>query len=701
MTVTRYHVILVGLCLAIGALALWAYLPGLHGDFLFDDYANLPALGADGPVTSWSVFWRYLTSGQADPTGRPLALLSFLLDARDWPASPFPFKRTNLAIHLLNGALLALLLVRLGRRAVAAAAPNDTSASRRAAIAALLGAAFWLVHPLFVSTTLYVVQREAMLPATFTLLGLLLWLKGRGCLLRGHRWQGLAWMVAGLTGCTALAVLSKANGILLPGLALVLEYVLLRPLDELAPTCSSVTPIAAGAQRTNRRAFALLAWPVSAAVAGYLLYQGWHGWHAGVTEVRPWTPTQRLLTEPRVLLDYLRLLWLPRTFTPGVFNDQIQASRSLLQPLSALPALAALIGLAAGAWWLRRRWPATALAALFYLVGQALESTTIPLELYFEHRNYLPSLLLFWPLALWVCGLRVSFCPRPAAITQFDSTDHVTRIRQDRAKAILGAALLIGLALMTHARATLWGNSTEQALLWATLNPDSPRAQAYAAQAEMALGHPQAAVRRLDAALERHPGEMQLALNLLAAECQAGHLDVATMASASHALATSRDAGALLASWFGRAIAQTAKPPCPELNAAAVARLLEAARSNPLLTNSAGRRQDLYSLQGQLALASGKGSDALGWFDRALDQQVTATTAFKQAAMLGSTGHAKEALAHLDYYQASRQHEQPPATGMPRIHAWVLDRQQYWDRELVRLRNTLLADQRAQSPATR
>src|SRR5690348_14370979 len=89
----------VALCLvalaAILALAWWAYHPGLSGDFLFDDFANLPALGATGPVDNWATFWRYITSGKADPTGRPLTLLTFLIDARNWPAAPYPFKVTN------------------------------------------------------------------------------------------------------------------------------------------------------------------------------------------------------------------------------------------------------------------------------------------------------------------------------------------------------------------------------------------------------------------------------------------------------------------------------------------------------------------------------------------------------------------------------------------------------------------------------
>jgi hypothetical protein len=97
------------------AVAWAAYHPGLSGDFLFDDFANLPSIGATGPVDNWATFWRYITSGDADPTGRPLTLLTFLIDARNWPANPYPFKFTNVVLHLINGALLAWVLWKLGK----------------------------------------------------------------------------------------------------------------------------------------------------------------------------------------------------------------------------------------------------------------------------------------------------------------------------------------------------------------------------------------------------------------------------------------------------------------------------------------------------------------------------------------------------------------------------------------------------------
>jgi hypothetical protein len=674
------------LSLLIVGLAWVAYAPGLHGGFLFDDYSNLPALGSTGPVNTWPVFWRYITSGTADPTGRPLTLLSFLLDAHDWPADPFPFKRTSLILHLFNGALLALLLRRLGRSAF------KIADKRRIDLAAVIGAGMWLLHPLFVSTTLYIVQREAMLPATFTLLGLLAWLHGRADIARGDTWRGSAWIAVGLGGCTVLGVLSKANGILLPALALVVEYALLRPTSAQGHSAARKEQ---KRRRIYRRSMLLFGWLPTAIVAGYLLEQGWSGITRGISSVRPWTLGERLLTEPRVLLDYLELLWLPRPFTPGLFNDHIQASTSWWSPATTLPAILAVFGLIIGAWLLRRRWPALAVAVLFYFVGQSLESSTVALELYFEHRNYLPAMLMFWPLALWLCDVRL----RVPATGHPGAAPAAAWITARQAKLALAVLVLCGLALMTHARAGLWGNSHDQALLWARLNPESPRAQANAAQAEMTAGQPKQAVQRLLPALAKAPDQVQLAINLFSAQCVLGHVDEATLVASRHALSTTRDPGALLVSWFDRAMRQVAQPPCPQLSYATLDGLLQAALTNPYLASNPGRQQDIHYLLGHIALLQGHANAALAEFNRALDSQVRVSAALKQAALLGASGFPRLGLAHLDHLAAEPEESYQPGFGMPRMHAWVLERQQYWLKEMAHLRATLRDDAAQQSHA--
>jgi protein O-mannosyl-transferase len=631
-----------------------SYAPGLHGGFLFDDFGNLPALGASGPIDRWSTFWRYITSGIADPTGRPLTLLTFLLDAHDWPADPFSFKRTNLVLHLLNGVLLYALLTRLGRTLAVE--------SIRCQLAALVGATLWLLHPLLVSTTLYIVQREAMLPATCVLAGLLTWLYGRSRLATGKVAAGVSWSILGLGGFTLLGTLAKANGALLPLYALLIETILLATRQPLATD---------HARRAQRVLSVILMWVPALAIGTYLGWVGVHGILVGGPAARPWTYAQRLLTEPRVLIDYLQLLWLPRPFSSGLFNDQYSASTSLWHPLSTLPALVTVVALIVGAWRLRRRYPAWALAVLFYFAGQLLESTSIPLELYFEHRNYIPALLMFWPLGLWLADGRSLRIP----------------------KRILLICLPLGLAWMTHVRAELWGDVHQQARIWVQINPNSPRAQANLAAIEMESGHPQRAINRLEKLLAAQPEQAQLAFNLIGARCMTGGVRSAELVAANTAMRKTANVGALLSHWFDRILPAVMAGDCPGLTPFELRGLIHSGLQNPALA-AAGPRQDLVYLRGRIALAEQKPDAALADFTQALDLQVRPGMALQAAATLGTAGYPAQGLQLLDHYQNVQKNVMAPGMGMPMIHDWILARQHYWPLELSRLRELLEQQER-------
>ncbi|HET7561924.1 MAG TPA: tetratricopeptide repeat protein [Rhodanobacteraceae bacterium] len=638
--------------LALLLVAGWfAYHPGLSGDFLFDDFGNLPAIGATGPIDHWATFWRYITSGTADPTGRPLTLLSFLLDARNWPASPRPFKVTNVLLHLLNGALLAAVLLRLGRAL--------QLEEKQARIAALFGTGAWLLHPLLVSTTLYIVQREAMLPATFVLIGMYGWMASRDAFGQGHVRRGFAGMLLSAWGCTLLATLGKANGALLPLLLLLVEWIVLAPNRPM--------PTPAARHQLRRAVWILLALPTVLLAAWLLL--GIPGQVRGAGEVRDWTMGQRLLTEPRAIVDYLRLLFVPHAHSSGLFNDAFPLSTGWLHPGSTLPCVLAVLALIGAGFALRRRAPAVALALLFYFAAQLLESGWIPLELYYEHRNYLPSVLLFWPIGI---GLGT-----PGALRWL--------------RGLVAAAILIWLASLTLQRASLWGNGYKQALIWAALNPDSARAQANAAQYDMQHDRPRLAAARLRNALAAHPHDLQIPVNLIGAECQLDALRPQALQATRRALATTRVGGTLGFNWLNSAIEMAKTRQCRGLDFDAVQSLLDAARGNPYWQRVPGRQQDLAHLQGMLDLAEGKPEQTLREFDRALALEPRPGTALEQAAILGASGEPKLGLEHLDHF-ATLAPEPKPGWSMARIHAWVLHHQHYWDHEIARLHSTLAAD---------
>jgi protein O-mannosyl-transferase len=637
------------LALTLPLLGWWVYRNGLSGTFLFDDFNNLQHLGDFGRIDSLQKLLLYLSSGNADPIGRPLALLSFLIDADNWPASPESFKRTGVLLHLLNGMLLAWTLLKLGRRL--------RLAEGRAELAALLGAALWTLHPLLVSTTLYVVQREAMLPATFTLIGALLWIEGGDRCLEG-RPGALRYLLGGAWGCAILATLCKANGILLPLLLLVTEYTI--PARAAADN-------AADSQKLRRASLLLLGLP-SIALGLWLLCK-LPGAFTGATYGRPWTLAQRLLTEPRVLCDYLALLWIPRASGSSLFNDAFSASTDALHPWTTLPSIALILALIVAGFALRRRRPALAFALLFYFAGQLLESTVIPLELYFEHRNYLSALPMFWPLALWLTG---------------DGPLRTVRLA-------LALLLPLILAALCHTRVGVWGRPYQQAVLTADIDATSPRAQANAAAYETAHGRPELAIIRLAAATGRMPDEAQLAVNLIDAECAAGGVEPVAIRRTAYALEHNREQAELVQNWLVKAIGLTGRGACRGLNAQTMERLIEAVRRNPHYSKAGGHVHDVEQLEGRLALARGDSATALQHFNAGLAAFATPDGALQQAALLGSAGFPELGLQHLEYYKTLKPADRG-LRGMAAVHLWLLDRQGFWTEEFTRMEQLLRDD---------
>lgn len=647
-----------GAFIVLALIAWFSHLPGLSGAFLFDDFVNLNALGAYGPVDNTETFWRYITSGTADPTGRPIALLTFLLDANNWPADPWPFKRTNVLLHLLNGGLLFVLLWRWGRLLV-----EDRHQS---GIAAAFGAGLWMLHPLMVSTTLYIVQREAMLPATFILLGLLGYTAGHLQMAQGKQ-HGL-WLAAGsVVLFTVLAVLSKANGALLPALTWLADRLFLsryRPLPE---------PRSRSARRMR---LVVLALPMLL-LAAYLTQILWNGFVHGTPAHRPWTMGERLMTESRIFFDYLTLLWVPRPYSGGLFNDAYVVSKGLLDPTSTLFAVLALLTLVAGAVAWCRQLGVWALAFLFFAIGHVMETGVLPLELYYEHRNYLPAMLMFWPPGL--------------LLAQGISTHRNVSLRPVRILLLLILPLLM--AGMTWARASLWGDPLSQARSWVDLSPDSPRARAYAAQLEMDRGNLSVAIEQLEELLAQKPDEVQLALNLLGAKCQRGGLDEADLIAAEQALRTATILQRIGYEWFEKAIPAAANGSCPGLGFKQMERLIAAARSNPRVQGVPGRQQDLNNATAQLALLQHQSDAALEHFNRAYDAQPKPGVALVQAALLASAGYYGQALAHLDHAKANKP---PPKLhkirDMAGLHQWLLEREGYWASEMTILECKIAQD---------
>lgn len=413
-------------------LAALVYLPGLGGDFVFDDYPNIvqnPAIHAE--TLDADTLARAAQAYQPGAIGRPLATLSFALDHLAWGGlEPFGFKLTNLLVHLLNLALGFALL----RRVFALANPAEAEGAWRPA---LLIALLWAIHPLQVGTVLYVVQRMEMLAVTSLLLALLAYLRGRTDQIAG---RGAGWGWIALSGLLAASgLLSKESAVIFPLLTLALELTLLR--------FAGATP---GQARFWRWGYA-----AGTALAAIVFFAVVVPMYAApeMYAYRDFTLTERLLTQLRVLPMYLGQGLLPH---PGgmLFNyDHLEASRGLLQPGTTLAGGLFLAALAAAAWWLRHRLPLVALGIMWFFAGHFLTSNVVPLEHAFEHRNYLPLLGVLLALA----GL----------FQRFD---------QQRAVQGLAVVAILAFAFITGLRSLTWGNPLMLAAEHVAVNPLSARA---------------------------------------------------------------------------------------------------------------------------------------------------------------------------------------------------------------------------------
>ena len=475
--------------------ATWAYWPGLRGPFLFDDFGSIEDLGDLGGVVDWHTFKAFVFGGHAGPTGRPLALLSFLIDGNNWPTDPWPFKRTNLVVHLINAGLLGLIAERLLRLT-----QFDVAKARWCALAV---AAVWLLHPFLVSTTLYAVQRMAQLATLFVFLGLLGYLHGRA-MLQSHPVKAYLIMSVSIAGGTLLSTISKENGILLPLLVGVAEWTViasnkgrLGQLDRVWATAFIVLPSLA----------------VFFYLGSFVARRGFFD----IIVARDFSLYERLLTESRVLVDYLQHWFIPKLYTTGVFQDHFIKSEGLLSPATTLASAllhAALIGVG---FFSRRRQPLLSFAILFFYAAHLLESTVLSLELYFEHRNYLAAAFLSLPLIV-----------------------ALQRVARPQAFAVVTVAVALMLTGFTRYSATIWSDYRSMVAASAAKAPTSARAQQQYAVDLFNAGRADEALAVVDRAIGNLPEKTELHLTKATMLCNTGALNAETFAEAARALSRNR-----------------------------------------------------------------------------------------------------------------------------------------------------------------
>lgn len=431
--------------IALAAITIITYWPGLNGPFLFDDIANI----IDNPYLrindlSFPSLYAAASTNSSGPTGRPLSSLSFALNfyATDGAISASAMKATNLAIHVLNGVLVLCLSYLI---LTALVAGNRLAASKKECLwLAVACGSIWTLHPFQLTAVLYVVQRMTSLAATFTIIGLIFFIIGRRKLTTSSK--GISLILTGIIFVPVIGLGAKETAALTPLFALLIEVTVFRGVLH-NPRLK---------KHLNFIYITFIAIPC-------LLSALWFFQSGMLSEqyaTRSFTLTERLLTESRILWLYLSSILLPRTNSMGLFLDDIAISHGFLQPLTTAFSVISLIGLASLLLYglLRNKLPWVVLGLSWFFIGHLIESTVLPLELAFEHRNYTPS----FGVVLFVVIATYKLLNRANA----------------RRSVVLLAAILppITLAAATHVRAGQWSSRDTLTALEVLHHPTSPRA---------------------------------------------------------------------------------------------------------------------------------------------------------------------------------------------------------------------------------
>tara|TARA_R110001592_G_scaffold331753_1_gene614798 strand:+ start:4037 stop:5980 length:1944 start_codon:yes stop_codon:yes gene_type:complete len=424
MRISFLHAFLIGL---LSVLILAIYFPGLSGALYYDDYTNLDGLAR---VVDFPSALSFSLDGGAGPLGRPLALISFAVQAASWPDSPRDFLLVNLVIHVVNAGLLYFISFRvLTYMGIVPAARIPT--------VAFLGVLLWSVLPINVSATLIAIQRMTGLSAVFGLMGILSYLYCYRLYTKSSMssFSVLVLQFGSLCLFVSLSIFVKESGALIPFYVLVLELTLLRSFGLRLPY-----------YRTRIRL-------LSIGLLGLLIYlsplnQNWFA----INEYRGFSVWERVTTQWVVLIQYLKLTFFPAASAFSPFHDDVSIYKNTAGIVFAgLGLFAACIG----AWFIRRKtvWPLFAVA--WFFVGHLLESTSVLLELYFEHRNY---------LAVFGGCLALSYY---AAMLPK---------RYERVGISLFAFYIVIAGFTCYVTNSIWGDAPRAAELWASENPRSTRA---------------------------------------------------------------------------------------------------------------------------------------------------------------------------------------------------------------------------------
>jgi tetratricopeptide (TPR) repeat protein len=304
---------------------------------------------------------------------------------------------------------------------------------------ALIGALLWGVHPVQTQAVTYVVQRMASLAAFFYLASLLFYIYGRFAYGR----KAILWF--SLSSLSALLAFgTKENSLTLPVIIFLYDLFFISRFKFHFSRNQVYTVLGILAGAIIGAGYVINTYIGKNTLVGMLMT------NYGTEEMDSFL---RVMSEWRVVVFYISLLLLPLPSRMNLDPD-IPFSKGLFDPITTFFSLVLLLLLFAFSIYKAKKYPLMTFAILWFFINLAIESTFIKLDLVFEHRLYLPSVMLF--ILIPLSGIQVA---------------QRLKIQNEMIVMTAAAVLAVSLLYMTHERNKVWQTSVS---LWSDVASKSP-----------------------------------------------------------------------------------------------------------------------------------------------------------------------------------------------------------------------------------
>jgi tetratricopeptide (TPR) repeat protein len=375
-------------------------------------------------------------------------------------------------------------------------------------------------------------------------------------------------------------------------------------------------------------------------------------------KTRDFTLLERLMSEARVLSDYLykSVVTLPHSF--GIFHDDYAISHSVLDPPQTLIAILFILALIASAFYFIRRAQVYSFAILWFFAGHILESTFIPLELYFEHRNYLPIVGILFALVFYSFKLYDMLASRTL-----------------RVSFAAAAVLYMGvLSSVTYTENILWGDVYKQAYVWSTENKDSIRAQMRLGNVLAATTHYEDAAKVYRDITRRFPKNIIAYVEWLALTCHNETITPPTNQEIILKLSNAKLEVGVIASLYS-IVSLKEESECNAIPYGQLVQILETIADNPEFK---AKKYYLYFLLGKLHAAERFLNPAMLNLDKAFSLNRTPQIPLLQTEWLVSAGLYEDAKIYLEKARQS-------AKRKPLLNLALKNQFQWWDEAIATL----------------